>query len=186
MTGNATRSIGVLVMALLPTSCVGEIEGPPAMHEWMAGIERPSRADFEPVANALQASCGTLDCHGQSGRALRLFGGRGLRLSAADDSGGGVTTTAEYDAAYWSVVGLEPELLSAVVRDRGALPERLTMIAKARGIEKHKGGTLIKPRDSLDSCLTSWLAGKTEETACTAARPVPPPVAGRHREEEAP
>ncbi len=163
-----------MLITLVLGACAGETQDAA-----MLGLALPSRAAFEPVADALQDTCGTLDCHGQSGRNLRLFGGRGLRLAAMDNSSDGATTDAEYEASYWSVVGLEPEIMSAVVRDRGSSPERLLMIAKARGTEKHKGGILMKPGDSLDVCLRKWLSGRTDEAVCMAARPAPPPVAGR-------
>jgi hypothetical protein len=118
------------------------------------------------VADVLQRSCGTLDCHGQVGRGLRLYGGRGLRLDPRGNSADAPTSVAEYDESYWSVVGLEPELLSAVVQDHGRLPERLTMVRKARGVEKHKGGTLLMAGDAQDRCLLSWLAGALERATC--------------------
>ena len=37
---------------------------------------------------------------------------------------------------------------------------------KARGLEAHKGGALITPGDAQDICITSWLAGNTDMTAC--------------------
>lgn len=138
-----------------------------------AGVQRellaPSRAGFERVADAMQPHCGTLDCHGQAGRNLRLFGGRGLRLLAGANPLAGDTTPEEYDATFWSVVGLEPETMSAVVADKGADPERLSLIRKARGHERHKGGTLMNAGDALDQCLLSWLAGALSDAPCQTA-----------------
>jgi hypothetical protein len=134
----------------------------------------PPRAGFEPVADALVATCGTLDCHGQTGRNLRLFGGHGLRLAKSDDPGGRATTAAEYQASYWSTVGLEPEILDQVVRDGGKGPERLMMVRKARGEVKHKGGTLMQANDQLDRCLQLWLAGRPDSDICDNARPQRP------------
>ena len=79
------------------------------------------RDGFEPVADALVATCGTLDCHGQPGRNLRLFGGHGLRLAREDDPADYATSAAEYEADYWSVV-VQPEAMDSVVRARGAAP----------------------------------------------------------------
>lgn len=132
------------------------------------GRALPPRIGFEDVANALQTKCGTLDCHGQWGRNLRLFGLRGLRLSYNDNSGEGETTPEEYEATYWSVVSLEPELISDVVRERGADRRRLTLIRKADGSEKHKGGRLMSPKDPLDRCLSLWLQGKLDDEPCRA------------------
>ncbi|MFI5301931.1 MAG: hypothetical protein ACHREM_27900, partial [Polyangiales bacterium] len=69
----------------------------------------PPRAQFDGVANMLNKTCGTLDCHGEIGRNLRIYGREGLRLDAADIPGGGPTTSAEIDADFRSAVGLEPE-----------------------------------------------------------------------------
>ena len=132
-------------------------------------IVAPSAASFPAVATFLEQRCGTLDCHGQAGRSLRLYGFVGLRLDPTDVPGGRATTTDEIDADYQSVVGLEPEILAAVVQDGGARPERLTLVRKARGTEHHKGGALITPGDAQDRCLTSWLAGAVDESACANA-----------------
>ena len=76
---------------------------------------RPTKASSR-VADAMQPSCGTLDCHGQPDRNLRLYGGRGLRLDPVKASKDGDTEPPEYEANYWSVVALEPEILSTVTR----------------------------------------------------------------------
>ena len=136
----------------------------------------PSRLHFESVADAMQPHCGTLDCHGQIGRNMRLFGGRGLRLAPKANPFDGDTTPAEYDATFWSVVGLEPESLTAVLADNGADPERLSLIRKARGHERHAGGTLMIAGDNLDQCLNSWLATAVLEAPCHAAAMFEPPA----------
>lgn len=130
----------------------------------------PDRASFPPVAELLVKRCGTLDCHGQTGRNLRLYGSLGLRLSATDRPvSKGQTSKDEYDQDFDSVVGLEPEILSAVVSSGGANPERLTLVRKARGAEAHKGGTLWHAGDSQDLCVTSWLSGHTDVADCVNA-----------------
>ncbi len=134
-----------------------------------------SEAAFGPVADYLDHRCGSLDCHGNTARNLRIWGCYGLRL---DDTaapicslsmGGQKTTAAEHQATYRSLVGLEPTAMSAVVLDRGQDPELLTFVRKARGEEEHKGGALIAPGDAQDVCITSWLAGQTNTTACGSA-----------------
>ena len=57
--------------------------------------------------------------------------------------------------------------MSTVVSGQGEHPELLTFVRKARGLEAHKGGVLITPGDPQDVCITSWLAGATNPTACT-------------------
>jgi hypothetical protein len=128
-------------------------------------LEAPPRATFPHVANAMQIHCGTLDCHGQISRDLRLYGLHGLRLDPKDNPLAHVTTRAEYDASYRSIIGLEPEVLSFVVAS-ALRPERLTMVRKARGIEKHKGGQLMLEGDPLDRCLVTWITHGLEDAAC--------------------
>ena len=130
----------------------------------------PDAGSFPPVALMLVQACGSLDCHGTVARNLRLYGNTGLRLSLdAVPTALTPTTNAEVDQDYLSVLGLEPEAMSAVVAAGGADPERLTLMRKARGTESHKGGARIVPGDSRDRCLTTWLAGATDASSCNAA-----------------
>jgi hypothetical protein len=139
------------------------------------GIDAPpdSPAEFGPVGDYLDHRCGTLDCHGMSTRNLRIWGCEGMRLDPMDIPycsralGGKATTPAEYEATFRSLVGLEPVVMSTVVSGGGEHPELLTFVRKARGVEAHKGGVLISLGDPQDVCITSWLAGKTDVTACT-------------------
>jgi hypothetical protein len=138
----------------------------------------PDRATFPPVAELLVVRCGSLDCHGTTARNMRLFGSAGLRWSPSDrplvppcDTG------AEVDQDYESVVGLEPEAMSAVVAAGGADPDRLTMVRKARGVESHKGGQIWDQGDDSDTCLTSWLSGAADAAACVSGLASVLPVA---------
>lgn len=127
----------------------------------------PDRVTFPPVAELLDVRCGSLDCHGTVARNLRLYGSPGLRwLSSDRPLVPPCDTQDEDDQDYESVVGLEPETMSAVVAAGGIDPERLTMVRKARGTEAHKGGKVWTQGDDSDACLTSWLAGKTTSNAC--------------------
>jgi hypothetical protein len=154
-----------LALAAASLSCVA-VGGDPNTE---VTLMVPPRQGFESVADAMQPSCGTLDCHGQPDRNLRLFGGRGLRLDPAKSSKDGETDPAEYDANYWSVVALEPEILSTVVAEGGADPERWIVIRKGRGTTRHKGGTLMHPNDALDQCIVEWLKGNILVDRCLAA-----------------
>jgi hypothetical protein len=128
----------------------------------------PDPVSFAPVAELLDVRCGSLDCHGTVARNLRLYGSAGLRWSSSDRPlVPPCDTQDEDDEDYESVVGLEPETMSAVVAAGGVDPERLTMVRKARGTEAHKGGTIWTQGDDSDTCLTSWLAGKTNSNACS-------------------
>lgn len=130
----------------------------------------PDRGSFPAVSDLLDHRCGSLDCHGNAYRNLRIYGHEGLRLATTDRPlARGATTVAEYDESFTSVVYLEPEIMTQVVTSGGASPERLTLVRKARGTEHHKGGALFQPGDAQDVCLTSWLAGHTDSTSCTKA-----------------
>lgn len=162
----------VLATLLLSTACST------APSDARIGVVAPnsSEAAFgQPVGNFLGHRCGTLDCHGQPGRNLRIWGCEGMRLSPADVSickrtqGGRSTTPEEHLATYRSIVGLEPTVMSEVVANHGRDPELLTFIRKARGVESHKGGALFVPGDDQDVCVTSWLSGQTNLTACNNA-----------------
>jgi hypothetical protein len=132
------------------------------------GIDAPpfSEQSFGPLGDYLDHRCGSLDCHGQPGRNLRIWGCEGMRLDAGmipvcnkTVPGGGRTTLYEHQATYRSLVGLEPQVMTEVysgcsgqVGDGGAAlyppgsschPELLTFVQKARGAEAHKGGQLI-------------------------------------------
>jgi len=154
----------LLLSGLVAMAC----STPPADSRVVEAV--PDRASFPPVAELLVRRCGTLDCHGESGRNLRIYGSLGLRLAPGDRPvSKGKTTAAEYDEDFASVIGLEPELMSAVVAEGGANPERLTFLRKARGTEHHKGGTLWNAGDAQDLCVTSWLAGDTDVADCQSA-----------------
>ena len=139
-------------------------------------LSAPDRTGFEVVADAMQLHCGTLDCHGQIGRNMRLFGQYGMRLDPTFDPLTEPTSAAEYDATYTSIVGLEPEAMSQVVQGRAA-PDTLSMIRKPRGIEKHKGGQLVVEGDSLDRCLVGWVTGSIDSNSCTTVASMPRPSA---------
>jgi hypothetical protein len=169
-----------LIALAIAVSCDGEILDAPANDGGASSSGRllaPERATFNPVASMLQTTCGTLDCHGQIGRNLRLYGARGLRLDPKANSAEGATTAREYDQSYWSVIGLEPEVTSEVVADKGAHPERLALFRKARGVERHKGGTLYAPGAAGDRCLVSWFAGRVDVDACKEISERPRPIA---------
>jgi hypothetical protein len=130
-----------------------------------AVLAAPSRDDFPEVADALQPSCATLDCHGQVGRNLRIYGVGGLRLSPTDSPGGDPTTDLEYLASYDSLVSLEPEALSQVITQQ-AYPNQLSIVRKTRGIEHHKGGQRARIGDALDRCMVLWLMGHFDPEPC--------------------
>lgn len=166
-----------MITRLLPVGlCCSLLLGCAPHNEGVAGLLTPSAATFPSVADALQPSCGTLDCHGQIGRNLRLFGARGLRLDPHHNSAEEATTDPEYAASFRSLTGLEPETLDAVVRRGGDGAEDLTLLRKPGGSERHRGGVGFLPGDPLDRCLRSWLAGAHDAGSCrrVAEHPRPP------------
>ena len=138
------------------------------------GVSAPPRDQFDPVGALVVHRCGSLDCHGQVGRNLRVWGCEGQRLDPNDvpgcrASGGKDTTEDEYEATYRSIVGLEPAVMSDVVANHGQNPEELTFVRKARGDESHKGGHVVTPGDEQDVCIASWLASQTDTATCQKA-----------------
>jgi hypothetical protein len=132
----------------------------------------PTEVGFPYVAELMVHRCGTLDCHGVTARNLRVYGDEGLRFASTDRPCVPVeTTTAEVGQDYASIIGLEPEEMNSVVANHGADPEQLSLIAKPLGIEEHMGGTIFQQGDDTYVCLTSWLSGETNTTACLSAMP---------------
>ncbi len=173
--GRLLACVVALTAALVSAGVVSSCSAVPA--DARIGIDAPngSEAQFGPVGDYLDHRCGSIDCHGQMERNLRIWGCEGMRLdphslpTCSQLQGGGFTTPAEHQATYRSLVGLEPTVMSEVVDGHGAHPELLTFVRKARGLEAHKGGVLITPGDAQDICITSWLAGNTNTDACTGA-----------------
>ena len=141
-------------------------------------VEPPlSTRPLPSVSAVLERRCGTLDCHGQASRPLRIYGQYGLRRPEPEGSpnvenyaeyysgGKEPTTLAELEDNYRLLLGLEPELTAKVYRE-GRAPDVLTLVRKARLREKHKGGLLWNKGDPGDVCLTNWLTGSTDTTQC--------------------
>jgi len=158
----------VLVSLYLALGCSG-----PAADGRFVGYA-PSLETFPPVGEVIGSHCGSLDCHGQKGRNLRVYSGNGLRI---DEVSGGATTPDEYSSTYDSLISIDPEVLSAVVQEGGQKPERWIVISKGRGREAHKGEVAMEANGEADRCVVSWLAALIDEAACTAAAEVLPPEA---------
>lgn len=169
--------LAAALLALAPIACGVELESveidcPPA-----------DRANFAGVSRMLEFSCGTLDCHGNAFRPLRIYGKNGLRRpvilnddgSLPEDAGispseypeyhtGGIDTTdAELLENARSLCGLEPERVQEFrdqvgeADDPAALAgELLTVIRKPRLQERHKGGLIWGKGDAKDQCLINW------------------------------
>jgi hypothetical protein len=118
--------------------------------------------------------CGSLDCHGTSARNMRIYGFGALRSgssAAGFDPLTSETSDEEVSLTYRSLVALEPDVMKTVVAEKTGV-ERLTLVRKGQGSDNHKGGNRMTSDGPMNSCLTSWLQGKTDTAACAnAAKP---------------
>jgi hypothetical protein len=156
----------------------------------------PEFDTFAMVSPALEAHCGSLDCHGTQRRHFRLFGWYGARLDDGGETappqppagtveqpefvpGSGQTTEEELWQNYVSAVLLEPEKTSVVLFE-GQGVEELVLVSKGRGREHHKGEVAMVPGGATDRCVVSWLLGAVDAAACSdslAEANVPPDFA---------
>lgn len=124
------------------------------------------------VDSWLQKRCGTLDCHGQPGRAYRLYGFSGFRLYNVDAgllTGQQATSPAETRANFDAFVSLDPEEFSRVLEADVTEMNRLLVIRKALNLERHKGGAVMSEDDNSYRCLRAWLrANPAAETTLPA------------------
>jgi hypothetical protein len=139
----------------------------------------PDKTEFIEggVSEMMESRCAGLDCHGQTGRPLRLYSATGLRLQAAPDGklrDDRPTTPEERNENYQSVIGLEPEAVSDCVRTRGQYVDFQLLLKplddSGRGI-RHKGGPVLRAsaNDPGWNCLFGWLAGDPNRQACKDA-----------------
>ncbi|MEJ7729634.1 MAG: hypothetical protein WKG00_10485 [Polyangiaceae bacterium] len=133
----------------------------------------PDELQFASVSPVMEASCGTLDCHGHPARPLRIYGERGLRLGQTDLSGEALTTAAERAASRRSICSLQPEAMASVAAAE-MRADALLLVQKARGEAFHKGGAPVAAGDATDTCITTWLDGAADTQACANA-PTPDP-----------
>jgi hypothetical protein len=162
------RVVGVLGLAAVVAGLALACDDSTARVDPATAVSGPA---FRPVAQVLLDRCGSLDCHGSKYRNMRLFGFGSARLNSEHRPDAPDTTQEEADRVYDAVVALEPDILQTVVAEGGRAPERLTFVRKGRGAEAHKGGQKISVGDPADQCITSWLRGAVDETACKTAVP---------------
>jgi hypothetical protein len=183
--------VGVLVAAAILTACssydknaitvIAECTNGPGNP---SGCNTPTFADFMPagddnnkivgVGDFMIQRCGSLDCHGQVGRPLRLYGKDALRLADAGTGGTAPstlnnTTPQEYQADFDTIVALQPEDMARVmtgIQD----PNTLLLLLKPTNSLVHKGGPVIfaSPPDYGFLCLVDWLTYDKFDAAGTA------------------
>jgi hypothetical protein len=123
------------------------------------------------VSEFMSRRCGTLDCHGSDDRPMRIYGRFGLRHPAENNvAGGKATTTAELKANYGAVCSVEPEAMQKTAMDQGNSAEKLLLVRKARGVESHKGGTVVNQGSPGDDCILGWLKGDCQATVSAACQ----------------
>lgn len=109
----------------------------------------------------LTRRCGSLDCHGQPGRAYRIYSREGFRLYNTQDgglvSGQQPTQPEEQRANFQALVSLEPEEMTRLMATQGAEPNKLLFLRKPLKIERHKGGPAMAEDDPGYLCVVSWL-----------------------------
>lgn len=122
--------------------------------------------DFDTyVANVdayLTRRCGSLDCHGQPGRAYRIYSREGFRLYTIQDgslvSGQQPTAPEEQRANFQALVALEPEEMTRLMARQGENPNQLLFLRKPLKIERHKGGPAMAEDDPGYRCVVAWLS----------------------------
>jgi hypothetical protein len=168
---NAVVFLALLAGGWLVASCSSyNKDAQTIITECNTGLNDPSGCNT-PSFNAFAAAsgvgdmmiqrCGSLDCHGQVGRPLRLYGYGALRLPS--DAGAatplaGNTTSDEYQADFDAVVALQPEdLIRVVTGSQDA--NTLLLLLKPTNNLVHKGGPVLSgsPRDPGFNCLADWV-----------------------------
>jgi hypothetical protein len=179
MKGNLGVRLGALGAAIVSGSLASACAVTPSASDTTT-IVAPDFPQFAGDANNpgvhafIERRCGSLDCHGQTGHAFRLFSYTGLRLlnDAGLVSGSGADTPEEIYANYLSLIGVQPEETSRVVQGLDP-PTTLLVVAKPSGLQTHKGGQELAPGESGAVCLESWLTGHIDLAACSDAAQVP-------------
>ncbi|MFO0640192.1 MAG: hypothetical protein U0183_13320 [Polyangiaceae bacterium] len=128
----------------------------------------PDGASLEPdyaiyrnsVNPILERQCGTFDCHGQPGRAYRVYSFQGLRVFNPEAGlKSGITETTEDEIRYnfQSFITVQPEEMMRVMARGGDNPDVLVVLSKPLGNERHKGGNVIARNGSAYKCIAAWL-----------------------------
>lgn len=165
-----SRALVVVLSLALLVACIGNERSDVRFF--------PDREQFVNggVSAFMEARCGGLDCHGQVGRPLRIYGKNGLRFAVPEDGLRDTRDTTEEERLenYQSVIGLEPEALSDAVRTQGEYVDFQLLLKplddEGRGV-RHKGGPVLRAgsNDPGWNCLHGWIAGAHDPQVCAAA-----------------
>ena len=148
-------------------------------------VECPSAEEFVDVSPVVEKRCGTLDCHGDPARPLKIYSYYGLRNISEDEfndpslievndtvPGGKITTEEERALNRRSLCGVEPEKMNQLAAGE-ITPDELLIIRKPLGVERHKGGELFIKGGAGYDCLASWLRGDVRASDCDLAVEAP-------------
>jgi hypothetical protein len=162
----------VIAWGAFGTGCGSKYSGDPSLE-----IAMPDREQFVNggVNTFMERRCGGLDCHGQMGRPLRIYSANGLRLTRNPDSPRPNTATTDQEKLenYFSVVGLEPEILG-YARVEGVAPNFPVMQFLKKPLDisgggvRHKGGPVLRQTDPGFNCLVTWIEGQVNSDDCKA------------------
>ena len=128
----------------------------------LTGIITP---DFDTYVQNVDAyltrRCGSLDCHGQPGRAYRIYSREGFRLYTILDgslvSGQQPTQPDEQKANFQALISIEPEEMTRLMARQGDNPNAILFLRKPLKIERHKGGPAMAEDDPGYRCVVAWL-----------------------------
>jgi hypothetical protein len=154
-------TLGGAVMAIFASASVSCSPAPDK--DRITDLIQPDFATYRENVDAyLSRRCGTLDCHGQPGRAYRIYSREGFRLYNVDAglvSGLQPTTEDEIKANFQAIIALEPEELNRVMAAQGAEDaiKKWIWLRKPLRMERHKGGQAMAEDDSGYKCVVTWL-----------------------------
>jgi hypothetical protein len=172
-----------LCMTALATTLGGATPGcaPPEQSESTLPV-REIATYAEHVHPLLEASCATLDCHGQNGRPLRLYSETGLRLR--DDLRGQPqdptmpVTGEELLANVLSIAAVDGDVDVTSANVDSTMMLRKPLSSAGSGVH-HEGRQLWSSRsDVAYVCVRSWLLGTVDADTCAEAKArdaLPPP-----------
>jgi len=165
---------GLAVLGAISSSCVA------ADATTTGSVPDSNSFITNDVSLFMERRCGSLDCHGQTGRPMRLYSVWGLRLDTGTNGARDTSATTDKERLenYRAVVGLEPERLEEIfTTPSGELPnfDNYQLLLKPLDIVgggvRHKGGPVLRQTTSDDGwvCLSGWVTNNADKVACDNA-----------------